>query len=159
MTSHISNAMTVGCGMDKAICESTFGECMNQNCKDDYSDNEKDCMQNAGMYTMGTTMMGGAAFTDSQKEACDCVDDADIPDRRKEELLAFYKKWAPDQEHKADTLLKKYSDNFPRLMIMLHQKYKHSVKVVDKDYKYKPEGDSLLTEEPNEPVEEEEQEL
>ena len=52
-------------------------------------------------------------------------------------------------------------------MLMLHQKYRDAVKLVDKDYKYKPEGDNLIEEDksedtPEEPAkveEEEEQEL
>merc|ERR1712227_718343 len=60
------------CGMEKGTCESLFGECMQKVCKEQHGDS-KECQQNSGMYTMGTTMMGGGAFKDSQVEACDCV--------------------------------------------------------------------------------------
>ena len=93
-------------------------------------------MQNAGMYTMGTTMMGGGAFKESVQEACDCVPEQDVAARQREELLAFYKKWAPDQAGKAEGLLKKYADNFPRLMMMLGQKYRDSIAIIKKDEKF-----------------------
>jgi len=92
-------------------------------------------MQNAGMYTMGTTMMGGGAFRSSLEEACDCVPDQSVAARQKEELLDFYQKYAPGQSSKGAGLLVKYSENFPRLMMMLNQKYRESVAIIAKDEK------------------------
>merc|ERR1712196_493714 len=77
-------------------------------------------------------MMGGKYFKEGQVEACDCVPDNEAPARRKEELEDFYKAWAPDQLSKTASLFEKYQDNFPRLMLMLHQKYKKSVKLVER---------------------------
>merc|ERR1711934_362462 len=105
----------VTCGMKKANCESEFGDCMNKYCTDNHADRVGECKQNAGMYTMGTTMMGGKYFREGQVEACECVPEKDGRARRKEELRDFYKKWAPDQLHKADSLFAKYEANFPKL--------------------------------------------
>jgi len=123
----------VTCGMPKSKCESLFGDCMKDYCKKNHPDRLPDCNSNGQMYTMGTTLMGGKYYKEGQDEACDCVPDAEAPARQKEELQSFYKKWQPDQISKADSLYKKYKDNFPRLRMMLNQKYKHSVKVIKSD--------------------------
>jgi len=117
------------CGMPKAKCESLFGECMAKKCKDEHDNNPK-CTQGAGTYTMGTTMMGAAAFASSRVEACDCVPDAEAPARQRDEIRQFYKRYAPDQAAKADVLYEKYKGNFPHLFMMLHQKYRDAVGVV-----------------------------
>jgi len=120
------------CGMSKATCETLFGDCMKKKCKDEHDD-KAECGQNAGMYTMGTTMMGAGAFASSRVEACDCVPDAEAPARQRAEIHKFYKIYAPDQKAaKADALYEKYVDNFPRLFMMLHQKYRDAVGVTPK---------------------------
>lgn len=127
--------LAVTCGMPKDKCESLFGECMEKYCADNAGAKMAECKQNAGMYTMGTTMMGGGAFKDSRDEACDCVPPEKLKERQREELTAFYEKWAPSQIHKVDTLLEKYGENFPRLMMMMGQKYRDSIKIIKKDEK------------------------
>jgi len=122
----------VTCGMEKSRCEELFGECMAKICKDKFGDRQE-CKSNAGMYTMGTTMMGAKYYKEGQDEACDCIPNDKVDERRLEELTEFYKEWAPDQDGKAKGLYAKYKDNFPRLRLMLNQKYKDSVKVIERN--------------------------
>jgi hypothetical protein len=121
------------CGMAKQECEELFSTCLAKTCNN-YTD-AKGCHDLAGVYTQVTGLMGGSYWKQGQSEACECLASENAPKHRQGRLEEFYKKWAPDQMDKVENLMQKYSapGAFPRLLLMLHQKYRDAVKITGRE--------------------------
>lgn len=125
------------CGMTAPKCDTIFKKCMSQACKS--HTNSTGCNKVANEQSAGTAMFSQLGWKAHQTNACECVSDGQLAQRRKEELTTFYEKWAPEQIGKVDKLAKKYADNWPMLMLTLHQKYTDSVELKKEEEKKEDE--------------------
>ena len=123
------------CGMTPHDCEQAARKCIDTKCKS--TSNKEECEEAGSAQLTSTKMFFTMKFTDRQFEACQCVPHAEADRCRREELSAFYAKWAPDQQDKLAALLKKYADRgykgWSTLMFTLHQKYTRAVKLLEAD--------------------------
>jgi len=121
-------ACSMICGMTSIKCEKHSAECFAKACKA-HSD-PGGCKAAGDAHVKNGKLLYRLGFVSKQATACECVPKGEVSERRKKELTDFYEKYAPDQSGKAKVLLKKYSDNWPVLMLSLHQKYTNSVLLV-----------------------------
>jgi len=121
----------VTCGIHKTRCEDEFSQCMRGYCEASFKgENHTQCLQTAGMYTMGTTLLGRAFFEEGQRESCECVPTGAVAARQKEEVSSFMQKWAPQEIGSVPALIAQHHSDFPPLMLKLHKQYHHAVRIV-----------------------------
>mmetsp|Transcript_43334 Transcript_43334/g.91006 ORF Transcript_43334/g.91006 Transcript_43334/m.91006 type:complete len:267 (+) Transcript_43334:180-980(+) len=121
------NACIQICGAPKQVCDDSYKSCSDEICLGD-----DDCKDKAGMNFMFMGFEGCELYDDEQENACECVPENKLEEKRMSVLQSFYKKYAPDSLDEVDRLAKEADTNvkLSALFRKLHKEYPESIKVM-----------------------------
>ena len=109
------------CGISRNFCDLQFNKCIKSRCKKD-----NDCIQSAGLITMGVQMFGCEPFLKAQREGCDCLKGKELDDGVMRTLKELYGK-LPEENRKTEeqlvALKEKYWGKEHKLVNKILNKY------------------------------------
>mmetsp|Transcript_28383 Transcript_28383/g.69148 ORF Transcript_28383/g.69148 Transcript_28383/m.69148 type:complete len:254 (-) Transcript_28383:120-881(-) len=136
------------CGMTQKICEERFSSCLSKVCESTGNKKEQ-CDGTAGMFKLGTGMLGCDLFQESQQGSCECVPKKSIIKRRREELSTFldkHDKLVLDQSQQK--LGMKNARKFARMMMdLVEGNYPDSIDIRDPRRGFSAGADRSLSDE------------
>mmetsp|Transcript_100135 Transcript_100135/g.289121 ORF Transcript_100135/g.289121 Transcript_100135/m.289121 type:complete len:260 (-) Transcript_100135:477-1256(-) len=121
---HAWHACYQVCGVAKKTCDNTFEACAKEACGDD----EK-CTKDLELSSMMMKLTGCKPFDEAQYQACECVVNDKVPEKREAAIRNFYKKNSPENIDKAKSLVTKADtpSKLAGLFIKLLSKYPDAI--------------------------------